>query len=153
MGRLHKIFTPPPVTTWTDDAQREADRKERKRLSENHYVRAQAMVAWLLATLVAVNGGALATEHVSGSEAWPFVVGVVLAILAGFATWQESQDRTGLHYLESLASANITDHGRALAERWRWRWPALRLFARWLNWGSLAFFVLGCLLVKPAPAS
>lgn len=137
------MFEAKPVEHWSDPQEQAAHRRERKRLSENHYNRAQAVAAWLLATLVAVNGGALATD-LAKAHPLPFVVGVVLAILSGFASWQEAQDRTGLHYLESLPGAALTEYGRNRFETWRWRWAALRFAAKVLNWGSLLAFVVGC---------
>jgi hypothetical protein len=136
-----------PVEQWSDAGQEEAHRLERKRLSENHYNRAHALAAWLLATLVAVNGGALATKFVERQHSAWFVAGVVLAILSGFASWQEAQDRTGLHYIESLPRANITPYGAKRAATWRWRWRALNLSAKVLNCLSLATFIAGCLFV------
>lgn len=143
MSILHRIFEPKQVEHWVTLEEQAAHRRERKRLSENHYNRAQAIAAWLLATLVAVNGGALATDLMKGYPV-PFVAGIVLAVLSGFASWQEAQDRTGLHYVESLPETALTAAGRKLYDTWRWRWPALRLGAKWLNWASLLAFVTGC---------
>jgi len=143
MSRLHKVFEAVPVEQWSNVEEEAAHRRERKRLSENHYNRAQALAAWLLATLVAVNGGALATD-IGKVSAAPFVVGIVLAVLSGFASWQEAQDRSALHYVESLPEAALTPYGRKRSGTWRWRWPALRLLAKWLNWASLVAFIVGC---------
>lgn len=143
MSRLHKLFEATPVERWSNVAEEAAHRRERKRLSEIHYNRAQALAAWLLATLVAVNGGALAT-NLGKVNAVPFVAGIVLAIVSGFASWQEAQDRSGLHYVESLPDASLTAYGRKRSNTWRWRWPALGLAAKWLNWASLSAFIVGC---------
>jgi hypothetical protein len=145
MGILHRLFEPLSVEEWSTPEEKAAHRRERKRLSENYYNRAHSIAAWLLATLVAVNGAALATD-LGKNHPLPFVIGVVLAVLSGFASWQEAEDKTGLHYIESLPSDAVTGHGRKRFSRWRWRWPALRLAAKVLNWGSLSVFVVGCWL-------
>ena len=146
MSTLHRWFQHKPVEKW-DKPDQEADhRRERKRLSEHHYGRSQALSAWLLATLVGINGGALASKFIDATEAPCFVLGIIFAILAGFASWQEAQDRSGLHYVESLPLENVTFHGERLAQTWQWRWPALRLASKALNWLSLLSFVLGCIV-------
>ena len=144
MELLHKLFKPKPVEQWNDPHEMVEHRKQRKRLSETNYMRAQALAAWLLATLVAVNGGALATDFTKVGDAPPFVMGVVLAILSGFSSWQEAQDRSGMHYIESLAAENITQYGQKLECKLQWRAPALRFAAKALNWSALAAFVIGC---------
>lgn len=138
------------IEQWSDTGQEDAHRVERKRLSENHYNRAYSVAAWLLATLVAVNGGALATKFVEREHAAWFVAGVVLAILSGFASWQEAQDRSGLHYVESLPKDNVTAHGLRREETWKWRWRASNLAAKLLNYASLVAFISGCLDVAGA---
>ncbi|WP_140418389.1 hypothetical protein [Sphingomonas mucosissima] len=145
MSWLRSIFEPKAVEHWTSPGDKAAHRRERKRLSENHYNRAHAIAAWLLATLVAVNAATFATD-LGKVHPEPFVAGIVLAILSGFASWQEAQDKTGLYYIESLPETAVTDHGRKLSRRWRWRGTALRLAARGLNWASLVAFLVGCWL-------
>lgn len=135
------------IEVWHDENEKEEHRRERKRLSENHYVRSQALTAWLLATLVAVNGGAMAVDFVGKTDAAPFAIGVVLAILSGFSSWQESQDRNGLHYVESLRDNNVTAYGKARQKTWRWRSRVTNVLAKALNIASLSAFVVGCVLV------
>ncbi|SOB86749.1 hypothetical protein SAMN06297144_1858 [Sphingomonas guangdongensis] len=147
MSRVLDWFRPKPVEQWNDPTEEAEHRKQRKRLSETHYMRGQSISAWLLATLVAINGGALATSRVAQANAWPFVIGVVIAVIGGFVMTQEAQDRTAFHYLESLADTNIKPYGKTLKRRLEWRWPMLRLLARTLNVASLSLFVVGCVLV------
>ncbi|MDT0576023.1 hypothetical protein RM533_07465 [Croceicoccus sp. F390] len=148
MDSLNRIFQPQPVEQWELPDEQNEHRAERKRLSENHYIRAQAMAAWLLATLVAINGGALATNLVSVSDATPFVSGIILAVLSGFASWQEAQDRSGLHYLESLPAGRTTAFGLKLKRKWQWRGPASGVAAKLLNWLSSGAFVIGCMMLS-----
>jgi hypothetical protein len=121
-------------------------RRERKRLSENHYVRSQNLVAWLLATLVAVNGaGALnfIRAHSPAASA-TFVLGVILAIGSGFAAQHESQARSELHFYESQAKIKPAAKRRKARMRlFPWR---LRRLAALLNYLSLAAFIAGCLI-------
>lgn len=147
MRLLRRVFEPHPVERWDGEEQTDDHRRERKRLSENHYLRAQALAAWLLATLVGVNGGAIAIDFTGQEHAAPFAVGVVLALVSGFASWQESQDRTGLHYVESLRAENVTDFGKRKQQTWRWRSRVMNLVAKVANIGSLAAFIMGCVWI------
>jgi hypothetical protein len=147
MGWLQEVLGTEPVERWDSKAQTEEFRRERKRLSENHYLRAQALTAWLLATLVAVNGAGLAIQQNSPAQKTSFAVGVILAILSGFASWQVSQDRNGLHYVESLAPENVTAYGLRREKTWRRRWPVVNLLAKLLNHASLLAFITGCVLM------
>lgn len=153
MSWLRRTFEPQPIEQWSSDEERAAFRRERKRLSENHYNRANSLAAWLLATLVAVNGGAVAIDGVGRAYGLPFVVGIVAAILSGFASWQEAQDRMGLHYIESLDPANRTKQADRRESLWAWRGPALRIAAKVLNWASLGAFIAGCVLAAQRPAT
>lgn len=44
------VSLPQPLVSRDDEADQEADRVEKKRISENYFVRAQTLSAWLLAT-------------------------------------------------------------------------------------------------------
>jgi hypothetical protein len=115
MNWLHRLIEPQAIEKWSNPEDEEAFRKERRRLSENHYNRAQAIAAWLLATLVAVNGGALAADLAKDHPS-SFVIGVILAILSGFASWQER--RIGPDCITSRAfrrrRALLTETGHTL---------------------------------------
>jgi hypothetical protein len=126
---------------------------ERKRLSENHYNRANTIGAWLLATLVATNLAAAAAVMSYGndrpvSEMLPltaFVIGVVSAIVSGFVATMEARKRSTLYYLESYGEEALEPEGLALLQNSRMVAPRLSRIARWLNYGSLGSFVIGCL--------
>lgn len=139
------------LENWQDQEEEDAHRKERKRLSENHYNRAQSLAAWLLATLVAVNGSATLTTLSRAAPlpngarlpALAFVVGLILAIISGFSSWRDAQDRSGLYYLESLRPDQLGDEGKRrkliLVARSRWLGAA----ARYTNYASLAALITG----------
>jgi hypothetical protein len=138
--------------TWQTAEEEAEHRKERKRLSENHYNRAQALAAWLLATLVAVNGGAaiaiVAREHPvpDGARlpALAFIAGVVLAITSGFCSWRDAYHRSSLYYFESLRPDQLTSSGERRKKRAA-AWSALLApLARYVNYAALAAFVVGC---------
>jgi hypothetical protein len=138
--------------TW-HTAEEEADhRKERKRLSENHYNRAQGLAAWLLATLVAVNGAAviaiLTRDHpVPDADRLPaiaFIAGVILAITSGFCSWRDAYQRSSLYYFESLRADQLTAVGQRRKERAATWSKLLAPLTRYTNYAALFAFVGGC---------
>ncbi len=99
-------------------AQRNAFREERKRLSENHFNKANTLGAWLLATLVATNAAAAVATLSRAKEAGGLADaalasggGAVLAILSGFFAVWEANDRSALYYWESYGEENMTEDG------------------------------------------
>lgn len=133
--------------------QREAFREERKRLSENHFNRANTLGAWLLATLVATNVAA-AVASLSRAKDAPtfsdvalvFGGGTVLAILSGFFAVWEAGNRSALYYWESYGEENITEEGLLRVDKLVGRAPRLTWSVRVLNMLSLACLVAGMFL-------
>jgi hypothetical protein len=141
----------PVLESWQSEAEEEAHRVERKRLSENYFNRAHTLAAWLLATLVAVNGGAViaivsrqALPTGAYRPAMVFVVGLVLALASGLLSWWEAQDRSGLYYIESLRPDRRTIWASKRMHRLQRRVSFLRKAARFANYASLFVFVAGC---------
>jgi hypothetical protein len=136
---------------WGDQGEVEAHRAERKRLSENHYNRGHSLTAWLLATLVGVNGTAAAAILTRGGEvpdggrlpAIAFVAGIVLAIISRFFASAEARDKSGLYYIESLRPDQLSSEGEKKKRLWERRGKVLGVIARLTNYASLAAFVLG----------
>jgi hypothetical protein len=147
---------PLALEVWQTEEEARAYRVERKRLSENHFNRAHTLAAWLLATLVAVNGGAGITllsriEAIGPAARAPslaFVIGVSLAIVSGFASWWEAQDRSLLYYLESLRDDQLSAEGTKRKSFLPARVGLLRKTARGTNYASLLCFFIGCALAK-----
>jgi antibiotic biosynthesis monooxygenase (ABM) superfamily enzyme len=112
------------------------------------------LAAWLLATLVAVNGGAGLTmlsrieiaHDGARVPALVFVFGVIFAILSGLASWWEAQDRSSLYYVESLREDQRSERAKREKSFWARRARCLRKTARWVNYASLASFLIGCAL-------
>lgn len=137
---------------WGSQAEEDTHRAERKRLSENYFNRAHTLAAWLLATLVAVNGGAvLATVSRAApvpegayKPALLFLLGLALALASGLFSWWEAQDRSALYYVESLRPDQRTARATKKMAEWRRRTGYLRKAARFANYGSLFAFIGGC---------
>lgn len=137
---------------WQTQEEEDAHRIERKRLSENYFNRSHTLAAWLLATLVAVNGGAvLATisrPHPVPAGAYEpalaFVLGLTLALASGLCSWWEAQDRSALYYIESLRPDRRTASASRRMVKLKRSASTLRKAARFANYGSLITFVAGC---------
>jgi hypothetical protein len=137
---------------WETQEEEDAHRLERKRLSENYFNRAQTLSAWLLATLAAVNGGAILatisrpTPIPTGAHkpAIVFVLGLAMALTSGLCSWWEAQDRSALYYIESLRPDRRTVAANARLLRLKRRVSHLRIAARLTNYGSLFAFLGGC---------
>jgi hypothetical protein len=138
--------------TWHTAEEEAEHRKERKRLSENHYNRAQALAAWLLATLVAVNGGATVAIITSKGElpdsarlpSIAFTAGLILAIISGFCSWRDAYHRSSLYYFESLRVDQLGASARRKMESAATWSKRLAPWARYTNFASLAAFLTGC---------
>ncbi|MFN3387418.1 MAG: hypothetical protein ACK40O_00690 [Allosphingosinicella sp.] len=140
------------LETWASEEEAAEHRRERKRLSENQFNRAQSLAAWLLATLVAVNGGAVVAilsiqEAARDGGRLPtvaFTIGIVLAVLSGFCSWREAYHKSKLYYFESLRDDQLTSAAKKHKVRAGSRATLLGRFARYTNYGSLLGFVAGC---------
>lgn len=139
----------PPFDRFEGEEENDQHRIERKRLSENHYNRAQGLAAWLFATLVASNGAAalalLSTDqNINKAPALLFTAGVILAIMAGRYSWLEAWDKSGIFYAESLRDHQIEREGRARLTFWRRRARRSHVFARAAMLMSLWAFIVAC---------
>jgi hypothetical protein len=143
----------PVLEVFVDEEDERAFRAERKRLSENNYNRAQSLAAWLMATLVATNGAGAATllggaaplvESVGTRPVLCFIGGVIAALTAGFGSWLEAQDRSGLHYWESRPSAGLSNEAARQMCWLQFKSAWFRRAARVANATSLAAFIVGC---------
>jgi hypothetical protein len=138
---------------WDSEQEAELHRLERKRLSENHYNRGHSLSAWLLATLVAVNGGAALsvmsrTDPMMSTEgarlpALVFAGGVVCAILSGLLSSREAHRRSNQYYFESLRDAQLSPEGKAKHQQSKLWGMRLGRAARLTNYLSLSLFVAG----------
>jgi hypothetical protein len=141
--------------------QREKFREERKRLSENHFNRANTIGAWLLATLAATNLAAAAAVLAfakggpasAASSAFAFVAGVIAAILSGFVASIEAGLRSRLYYLESYGEERLTAEGLKHLKRAKWWAPRLSWTGRLLNGLSLLAFIIGAVWIAKSISS
>lgn len=139
---------------WQSAGEFEAHRAERKRVSENYFNRAHSLAAWLLATLVAVNGAAALAilGHDSASlpklisAATAFTFGVIFALFSGLFSWNEAQDKNSLYYLQSLREEQLEEVAQRLRRRYAWRAPMFKYLAISTNYVSMTAFVVGCWL-------
>ena len=147
---LYKAGRRPEQWEAVPEADDDDFRKERKRLSEHHFNRAHTLGAWLLATLVGVNGAAAGAvlsssslEHSDRVAALAFVAGIVLAVVAGFFTSQEARDHSTRSYVESVKPANRGAWGQHFLTLSKRRGRVAGIAARLANYASLGSFVAG----------
>ena len=143
---------------WQSAEEVEAYRAERKRVSENYFNRAHSLAAWLLATLVAVNGAAVL--GIMGRDppvpaglvtaAIPFTLGIILALVSGLSSWNEAQDKNSLYYIQSLREDQLEPIAQRLKRRYSWRAPVFKFLAITTNYLAMAAFVIGCWMALEA---